>query len=147
MTAADNKQLMQRIFAALAEGDGRPLVDAMAEDFRWIIAGASSWSRTYKGKETVRTELLAPLRARLAPPIRIVAQRIVAEDDMVVVEARGNNTTRAGERYENAYCFVFRLAEAKLAEVTEYMDTGLAERVLGERDDMSRPTNAVRRQE
>lgn len=132
MTAADNKQLMQRIFAALAEGDGRPLVDAMAEDFRWTIAGASSWSRTYAGKQAVRAGLLAPLNARLAPPIRIVAQRIVADDDIVVVEARGNNATRSGERYDNAYCFVFRLASGRLTDVTEYMDMALAERVLGQ---------------
>jgi uncharacterized protein len=132
MTAADNKQLVQRIFAALAEGDGRPLLDAMAEDFRWTIAGASSWLRTHVGKQAVRAELLAELRARLGPPIRIVAQRIVAEGDVVVVEARGNSVTRSGECYDNEYCFVFRLAGGKLAAVTEYMDMALAERALGE---------------
>ena len=82
----------------------------------------------------MRSELLAPLNARLAPPIRIAAQRIVAEDDLVVVEARGHNTTRAGEAYNNEYCFVFRLAAGKLAAVTEYMDMALAERVLGRAD-------------
>jgi uncharacterized protein len=131
MTAADNKQLLQGIFAALAEGDGRPLVDAMAEDFRWTIAGASSWSRVYDGKTVVLAELFALLRARLAPPIRTIAHRIVAEDDIVVIEARGNNATRDGERYENTYCFVFRVVDGRLAEVTEYMDTALAEQALG----------------
>ena len=32
-TAAENKQLMQRIFAALAQGNGRPFVDSLADDF------------------------------------------------------------------------------------------------------------------
>ncbi len=132
MSAADNKQLLQRIFVALAEGDGRPLVDAMAEDFRWTIAGASSWSRTYAGKTEVLNGLFPVLRARLAPPIRTIAHSIIAEDHLVVVEARGKNATHGGAAYENSYCFVFRLAKGRLAEVTEYMDTALAERVLGE---------------
>ena len=132
MTTADNKQLLQRIFAGLADGDANPFVDAMAEDFRWTITGASSWSRTYAGKAAVLNELLPLLRARLAPPIRTIAHRIIAEDDLVVVEARGKNATRGGAAYGNSYCFVFRLAEGRLAEVTEYMDTALAERVLGE---------------
>jgi hypothetical protein len=32
-TAAENKQLMQRIFAALAQGNGLPFVDSLADDF------------------------------------------------------------------------------------------------------------------
>lgn len=131
MTTADNKQLLQRIFAGLADGDAKPFVDAMAEDLAWTIAGASSWSRTYAGKAAVLAELFPLLRARLAPPIRTVAQRIFAEGDIVVVEARGRNTTRAGTAYENSYCFVFRLAGGRLTAVTEYMDMALAERVLG----------------
>ena len=40
MGAPENKQLMQTIFAATALGDSRPLVEAMADDFRWTIAGS-----------------------------------------------------------------------------------------------------------
>ena len=35
---------------------------------------------------------------------------------------------RSGLPYYNKYCFVFRLAGGKLAEVTEYMDSELATR-------------------
>ncbi len=45
MGAPENKQLLQDIFAATARGDSRPLVEAMAEDFRWTIAGNGRWSR------------------------------------------------------------------------------------------------------
>lgn len=34
--------------------------------------------------------------------------------------------------YCNTYCFVFRLREGKLAELTEYMDTELATAALGD---------------
>ena len=63
MTTAENKQLLQDIFAASARGDSRPLVENMAEDFRWTIAGNGRWSRTYD-KQAVLTELFPALRAR-----------------------------------------------------------------------------------
>jgi len=42
MTTRDNKQLLTDIFASLADGDARPLTEAMAEGFRWRFAG--EWS-------------------------------------------------------------------------------------------------------
>jgi hypothetical protein len=49
----------------------------------------------------------------------------------VVAECQGDATTVAGEPYANTYCFVIRIVEGKLREMTEYMDTALVERVLG----------------
>lgn len=41
------------------------------------------------------------------------------------------NVTKAGVPYNNTYCFVFRLADGKVREVTEYMDTALVAAALG----------------
>jgi len=130
MSAAENKQLMQHIFDELGQGNSRPLVESMADDFCWTVTGSTKWSRTYKGKEAVLGELFATLRSRMADRIRTIAERFIAEDDVVVVEARGNNTTKNGKPYNNTYCFVFRLANGKLQEVTEYMDTLLVATAL-----------------
>lgn len=132
MGTAENKQLLQTIFAATAQGDSRPLVDAMADDFRWTIAGNGRWARSYDGKQAVLTELFPVLRERIEGRIKMIPQRILADDDHVIVEARGDNVTKAGVPYNNSYCFVFRLAAGKLAEVTEYMDTELVTAALGE---------------
>ena len=77
-------------------------------------------------------ELLAALRAKFAGRATTIAHRFIAEDDLVVVEARGNNVTKAGLPYNNAYCFVFRLVGGKLVELTEYLDTELVTAVLGD---------------
>jgi len=132
LSATENKQLMQQIFSELAKGNSRPLVEAMADDFRWIVTGTTPWSRTYAGKEAVLTELFGTLRSRMADRIRTIPLRFIAEDDLVVVEARGSNTTTSGKPYNNTYCFVFRVAEGRLQEVTEYMDTLLVTEALGE---------------
>ena len=126
MGAAENKQLMRHIFSELSRGNSRPFVEIMAEDFRWTVTGATPWSKTYEGKRAVLAELLGQLRSRFDAPVRVRAHRLIAEDDYVVVEARGeNNVTKGGTPYNNTYCFVFRLADGRLREVTEYMDTAL----------------------
>jgi len=132
MTAIENKQLMQNIFAELAQGNSRPLVEAMADDFCWTVTGNTKWSRTYEGKQTVLKDLLTPLRTMIADRIRTVPQRVFADGDHVIVEARGNNTTKTGKPYNNTYCFIIRLAEGKIREITEYLDTELVTTVLGE---------------
>jgi uncharacterized protein len=128
----NNKQLMQNIFAELTKGNSRPLVEAMDEDFCWTIRGSTPWSRAYRGKQAVLNELFAALRQRIIGRMVTTAQRFIAEDDLVVVEAQGSNVTVSGQRYDNRYCYVFRLAEGKLKEVTEYMDTELVSRALGD---------------
>jgi ketosteroid isomerase-like protein len=132
MTTLENKQLVQNIFAELAQGNPKPLFDSMAEDFRWIVSGNTKWSRAYEGKQAVLKELLGPLRAMIVDKIRTNAQRFIADGDLVVVEARGSNNTKTGLPYNNTYCFVIRLGEGKLREITEYMDTELVTAVLGD---------------
>ena len=131
MGTAENKQLLQDIFAATARGDSRPLVEAMADDFRWTISGNGRWAGSYAGKRAVLTELFPTLRERIEGRIKMIPQRVLADGDHVVVEARGDNITKAGQRYDNSYCFVFRVADGKLREVTEYMDTELVTSALG----------------
>lgn len=130
-TTQRNKQLMQAIFAELAQGNGKPFVAAMADDFSWIIPGRSTWSRTWRGKQAVIDELMRPLFARFASTYTNEATRFIAEDDLVVVECRGKVTTKSGKPYDNHYCYVCRLAGGQLRELTEYMDTELATTALG----------------
>jgi ketosteroid isomerase-like protein len=135
MGAAENKQLMQDIFAELSKGNSKPLVESMDDDFRWIVMGNTRWSKTYDGKQAVLTELFGVLSSKINDRIRTTALRFIAEDDLVVVEARGNNTTTTGKAYNNAYCFIFRIAEGKLKEVTEYLDTELVTAALGDSEE------------
>jgi ketosteroid isomerase-like protein len=131
-TLTTNKARMEHIFAETAKGNGRPFLDAFAEDGRWTITGSTGWSKTYDGKAAIMDELIAPLRRVLAPPIKTHARRIVAEDDIVVVEARGENRTRDGRPYENTYCYVFQFRDGKVMALTEYADTELFRSALGE---------------
>ena len=131
MSAAENKQLMEGVFAELAAGNGQPFMDALADDARWTVIGTSDWSGTYEGKPAIVEQLMRPLFSQFADEYTARAIRIVAEDDTVVVEARGQVNTKSGKPYNQTYCYVFRLAEGKVRELTEYLDTELVSEALG----------------
>ena len=121
---------MQRIFAELEKGNGRPFADAMADDFSWTITGNSPWSKTFAGKQAVLNDLMKPLFSQFAGKYTNRAQRFIAEDDFVVVECRGNVMTKAGKPYNNTYCYICRFKDGKLHELTEYLDTQLVAEAL-----------------
>ncbi|WP_407159223.1 nuclear transport factor 2 family protein [Bradyrhizobium sp. STM 3557] len=127
----ENKRLVQHVFDELAKSNSQPLLDHLAEDFRFVIMGTGAWSRSYDGKAVVFAELFAPLRERIAGRITTIPVRLIAEGDLVVVEARGRNTTSDGKAYNNTYCNVLRLEAGRIAEWIEYCDTLLIETALG----------------
>ena len=130
MDATENKELIRDAFAELAKGNGIPFVDLLGEDIRWQIIGTTEWSGTWEGKAAVRRGLLDPLFAQFATRYRNRAIRLIAEDDYVVIECRGDVTTKLGRPYRNTYCYVCRLEGGKVRELTEYCDTELLTKVL-----------------
>jgi ketosteroid isomerase-like protein len=131
MHSADNKRLMQNIFSELSKGNSRPFVESLADDVRWTVTGTTKWSKTFEGKQAVLADLLKPLGAQFAVPYKATALRMIAEGDYVVVEGRGCVTTMAGLPYNNAYCWIYRIGDGKMKEITEYLDTELVTSALG----------------
>ncbi len=121
---------MEGVFAELANGNGQPFMDALADDARWTVIGSSPWSRTYDGKQAIVDELMRPLFQQFAGQYTARAIRTVAEDDVVVVEARGQVTTKSGKPYNQTYCYVFNLVDGKVRELIEYLDTDLVNQAL-----------------
>jgi hypothetical protein len=131
MDAVDNKKLMQEIFAAVARGERGAYVDRLADDVIMTVTGQYSWSRTFRGKESVMRDLYGYVASRVNEGRRTIPIRVLADEDWVVVEAVGEMTTREGVRYDNQYCLLYRLRDGKIVEIREYNDSILCERVLG----------------
>jgi ketosteroid isomerase-like protein len=127
VSAVENKQLMQRVFDELSNGNSRPFVESLSDDIRFTVIGTTKWSGTHQGKAAVLNDLLRPLTAQFADRYKATAHRFVAEDDLIVVEFRGAVTTKSGVAYHNTYCWVCRMADGKIRELTEYCDTALVE--------------------
>jgi ketosteroid isomerase-like protein len=96
-----HKRTMQVIFAELEQGNGKPFIEAMGDDFEWTISGQGPWGRTWRGKAAVLGDLFKPLFAQFHGLYRNRASRFVAEGDTVVVECKGNVATKSGARYDN----------------------------------------------
>jgi ketosteroid isomerase-like protein len=132
MTAAENKASLKAAFAELARGNGALFAALWAPDFTWTMIGNTSWSRTYRGSESVRKDLMKPLFTRFATRYTNTATRFIAEEDYVVIECRGNVVTKSGQPYNNSYCYVCRMENGLLKELTEYLDTELVTKALGD---------------
>lgn len=131
MGAAENKQLIQNMFAELAKGNAEAFLSAMADDVRFTIIGTTKYSGTCNGKHELIEKVLKPLTAQLEGGITITPENFIADGDYVVMQARGKATTKTGKPYNNTYCQVFRIANGKVQEVTEYLDTELVTAAFG----------------
>jgi uncharacterized protein len=129
--AEHNKALMKEIFEGLKEGDGRLFYAHLAPDARMTITGEHSWAQVFVGKDSIANDLFGVVRSRLASRIKTHALRFLADEDWVMVEARGDMVTKSGEPYRNHYCLLYRLQDDMIVEAKEYQDSTIAERVLG----------------
>jgi ketosteroid isomerase-like protein len=129
--AAANKKLVQQIYADSADRSGTTFADNLADDASWIVTGQYSWSHEFRGRDAIQNGLMGHFRSFFAVRPRTVAFNFIAEGDYVVVEARGDNVTKAGLRYDNQYCMVWRIENGRIKEIKEYCDSALVERVLG----------------
>jgi len=141
---AANKALMRRIFDGIAEADGRLFYEHLADDAVMVITGQQSWSRRYEGKAAIAEQVFRRVRQRLGNnTLRTRAFRFLADEDWVVVEARGDMARNDGTPYCNDYCLLYRLRDGRIVEAREYQDSTLAEQVLGRYDDDQAPALAV----
>jgi hypothetical protein len=120
----------------------QPFLEALSEDANWTLIGTSDWAKTYEGRQAIQKDLLNPLFSNFADQYTNKASRFIAENDTVVVEAKGRVNTKSGKPYNNTYCFIFRVSEGKIKEITEYCDTELAAKTFGGASQTARAAGA-----
>ena len=131
MNAAKSKKLVQQVYTDAANRSGTTFYDNLADDACWIVTGQYSWSHRFEGRDAIMNGLMGHFRSLFAERPRTVAFNFIADGNYVAVEAHGDNVTKAGLRYDNQYCMVFRIENGKIREIKEYCDSALVERVLG----------------
>ena len=131
MSAAENKQFISNMFAELSKGNGDAFLNALADDVSFTIIGSTKYSGTFKGKQELINKLLAPLNAQIEGGMTITPDNLIADGDFVAMQARGKALSKNGRHYDNTYCHVFRFANGKVQQVTEYLDTELITSAFG----------------
>lgn len=127
-----NAKLISEVFIEVAKGNGAPFWEACRDDVVWRTIGEGSWSGEFSGKQTIIDEVFRPLNRALVERATIPT-RLVDGDDVIVLQARGENLTRDGQRYDNDYVFVIHFEDGKIVRYEEYCDTELIARVLPHR--------------
>ena len=124
MSEQDNKELMQRGYAAFSSGDMDTVMSLFDDDIEWVQPGESAVSGTFHGKAEVMEYL-----GRLAEKsLTVKLKRLIAEGDTVVAITE---VTAGGETGENADVFTIR--DGKTVRVETHGDTALIERVYGKK--------------
>jgi uncharacterized protein len=127
-----NAQLVSALFDEIAKGNGAPFWAACSDEIVWRTIGDGSWSGEFSGKQTIIDEVFRPLN-RVLIERATIPTRVIDGGDVIVVQARGKNLTRDGQRYDNDYVFVIHLKNGKITRYEEYCDTELIARVLPDR--------------
>jgi ketosteroid isomerase-like protein len=131
MTLEANKQLVSNAWDAISSGDVETFMNALADDVTWTFFGSHRFAGTFAGKDELVGKLFGPLGEVLDAGIKVNVLSLTAEGDRVVVEAKGEARSKSGQDYNNDYCIVVRLADGKISQVREYLDSELVTSVFG----------------
>jgi ketosteroid isomerase-like protein len=129
MTPAENKKLIRDAFEAWGHGDGRVFFKLVADDVRWTVIGSTPISRTYNSKRDFRNAL-SSMSEHLASELKVVLHDVIADGDKVAVQFESHATGKNGSAYDQTYCWVLRMTDGKVREVTAYLDTEVLRKLL-----------------
>ena len=124
MSEQDNKEAIERGYAAFASGDIEAVMSLFDDDIEWVQPGQSAVSGTFHGKAEVMEHL-----GRLAEKsLTVKLSQLVAEGDTVIAITE---VTAGGETGEDADVFTVRNGKTVRAQM--HGDTALLERVYGKK--------------
>lgn len=126
----DNKDIAREFFVRFSSGDISDATDLLSDDATWWIPGKPGEKPTagLHTKEGI-TNLFLRMMGRLKDGLRINIRNMLAEGDMVAVEAESRGELTNGRSYNNEYLFLMRMTGERIIEVREYNDTQHAHNV------------------
>ena len=111
--SAKNKEIVEKVNAAFAEGSVEGFLSFCADDVAWTMVG----DKTVKGKDAIRQWMAS---MDMEPPQFTVAN-VIAEGDFVT--ARGDMTMKDkdGKVVPYAYCDIYRFRGDKIVELSAFV--------------------------
>jgi len=124
MAEQENKELVERGYAAFTSGDLDTVMALFDDDIEWVQPGQSAVSGTFHGK----TEVLEQFGRLAEKGLTVKLERLVAEGDTVVALTE---VTAGGQTSHDADVFTIR--DGKTVHVQVHGDTALLEQVYGKK--------------
>jgi hypothetical protein len=124
MKEQDNVALVRQGYEAFQKGDLNALLSLFSSDIDWELPEVEGIA--FSGKRHGREAVAEFFRDMLAAQdVReMVPDQWIAQDDKVVVLGHSTFAVKAtGREYSDDYCHVFRIADGKICNFKEYIDT------------------------
>jgi ketosteroid isomerase-like protein len=131
MQTEETRALIKTYYDTLPIGNREKLAALFTDDVEWYPPESAPLA-VIKGRDAVTRELggETPKRMFDMKTFRLTIHRILADGETAVVQHSISAKTRAGEQYENEYCWVYHCRDGKIAKIEEYADTHKAARIM-----------------
>ena len=128
MTSPTAKQIVLNAWQTFRTRDAEQIAELFAPDAEWIAPARNATAVALDhtdhmiGAGAIARFIAAEMH-RLFSEIDISFRAVHADGDNVIVEERMRATLPGGRPYDNDYCFIFVVADGRIKQVREYMDT------------------------
>ena len=109
----DNKAILLKANAAVAEGDNEGFLSFCTEDIHFEFVG----DKTLQGKDAVR----AYMKIAYMEPPEFNVEHLIAEGDFVSAIGEISLKDDSGKKINYSYCDVWRFQDGKMAELRAYV--------------------------
>lgn len=131
MSSSEPLDLVRATWGAFGRADVKAAFADLTDDVTWAIPEPSPRCPGRSGANESIFAFLEAVAKTFPAGLRSETTAAHVAGDTVVVEMTNRGTTAAGRPYENQYCFVFEVKDAKIRAIREYVDTQKAAEVLG----------------
>lgn len=123
--AAANKAMVMRYFDIIGGRLAAPLEDCFTPDVRWHVPPSNPMIKPNPacGIDGVMQVLSSGVGVYAPGSLDVRLEAVIADRHDVAAQFTLNALLANGAPYENRYFFRFRMADGRIAEVWEYLDT------------------------
>jgi ketosteroid isomerase-like protein len=112
--SAKNKEIVEKVNAAFAEGGVEGFLSFCADDVEWTIVG----DKTVKGKDAIRQWMAS--MGGMEPP-KFTVNNVIAEGDFVTASGDMTMKDKDGKVAPYAYCDIYRFRDGKIVELRSFV--------------------------
>ena len=121
MSIEENKALVTKFWQAFSNGKLDEVLNLLAHDATWWVAGTTVLSKTYSKSEFAT--LIGQVSPMAPKGLSVTPTALCAEGERVSVEAVSYGEFTNGRVYKNEYHFMMVIRGGKFIAVREYLDT------------------------
>jgi uncharacterized protein len=118
-----NKTIVKEFLEVFSTGDVPGIVDRLHDDATWWVSGKIEGFAGSKSKEEMGKLLEGVVTVYKGGALRLTPIQMIAEGNQVAVEAEGYAELNNGRVYNPQSAFMFEIADGKIKQVKEYLDT------------------------